>query len=134
MKLRITTEQYNAILIREQKERSDKMQLTENVLMGFSKMIGIPLTGRNKIDAEKALDDKDIILKIKNTLEDKGKLKSLVDSLEEKGMNEPSSKIAKDAQKIIDDYNALATKNGLKDMLGLDALTNLNDLDKSSKN
>jgi hypothetical protein len=134
MKLRITTEQYNAILIREQKERSNKMQLTENVLMGFSKMIGVTLTGRNKIDAEKALDNKDIILKIKNTLEDKGKLKSLVDSLEEKGTKEPNSRIAKDAQKIIDDYNALATKNGLKDMLGLDALTNLNDLDKSSKN
>lgn len=130
MKLRITTEQYNAILIREQKERSNKSQLNENVLMGFSKLIGVPLTGRNKVDGDKALNDKDTILKIKNTLEDKGKLKSLVDSLEEKSMKEPNSRIAKDAQKIIDDYNALATKNGLKDMLGLDALTNLNDLDE----
>ena len=55
MKIRITIEQYNTILLREQQERSNKLQLNENVLMGFSKLIGVPLTKQNKIDGDVAL-------------------------------------------------------------------------------
>ena len=130
MKLRITTEQYNTILISEQLVRLNPKQLNESadlVLMGFSKMIGVPLTGLNKTAGDKALEDKEIIIKIKNTIEDKDKLKSLIDKLEEKGMNNTSARLSKDPQKIIDKYNKIASDKGLE-MMGSDALTNLNEL------
>ena len=88
MKLKITTSQYNTILINEQQARSNSNQLNESVdlvLMGFSKMIGVPLTGLNKTAGDKALEDKTIIIKIKDTIENKHKLKSLIDKLP-KGM------------------------------------------------
>jgi len=130
MKLKITKSQYNTILISEQQIRSNTKQLNENadlVLMGFSKMIGVPLTGLNKEAADKALEDNNIITKIKNTIEDKHKLKSLIDRLEEKGMDNPSARLSKDPQNIIDKYNKIASDKGLE-MIGSDGLTNLNEL------
>jgi hypothetical protein len=130
MKLKITTSQYNTILISEHDSRSNTKQLNENtdlVVMGFSKMIGVPLTGLNKTAGDKALEDKEIITKIKNTIEDKNKLKSLIDKLEEKGMENPSARLSKDPQKIIDKYNKIASDKGLE-MMGSDGLTNLNEL------
>jgi len=131
-KIIITSSQYNKILLHEQHARLSNNILNENVneiLMGFSKLIKIPLTGLNKIKGESDLKNKDVILKIKNTLEDKNKLKDLVKLLSDKSGNEEIKiKLANNAQTIIDDYNYLATKNGLKDMLGLDALTNLKEL------
>lgn len=127
MKIKITTEQYNAILMREQQERSNKSQLNENVLMGFSKFIGVPLTGQNKVDGDAALSDISTIKKIKDTLEDKSKLDSMIDSLKEKGMENPSSRLSEDPHKIIDKFNKLASEYKIE-MLGTDALTNLSDL------
>ena len=130
MKLKITTSQYNTILINEQQSRSNSNRLNESadlVLMGFSKMIGVPLTGLNKTDGDKALEDKSIITKIKDTIEDKHKLKSLIDRLEEKGMENPSARLSKEPQKIIDKYNKIASDKGLE-MIGSDGLTNLNEL------
>lgn len=130
MKLKITTSQYNTILINEQQARSNSNQLNENtdlVLMGFSKMIGVPLTGLNKTAGDKALEDKTIIIKIKDTIENKHKLKSLIDKLEEKGMENPSARLSKNPQNIIDKYNKIASDKGLE-MMGSDGLTNLNEL------
>ena len=130
MKLKITTSQYNTILINEQQSRSNSNRLNESadlVLMGFSKMIGVPLTGLNKTDGDKALEDKSIITKIKDTIEDKHKLKSLIDRLDEKGMENPSARLSKEPQKIIDKYNKIASDKGLE-MIGSDGLTNLNEL------
>ena len=131
-KIIITSSQYNKILLHEQHVRLSNNMLNENVseiLMGFSKLIKTPLTGLNKIKGDSDLKNKEIILKIKNTLEDKNKLKELVKLLSDKSGNEETKiKLANNAQTIIDDYNYLATENGLKDMLGLDALTNLKEL------
>ena len=127
MKLRITTEQYNAILIREQKERSNKMQLTENVLMGFSKLIGVPLTKQNKIDGDAALTKPKTIEQIKDILEDKTKLNAMIDSLKEKGMENPSARLSEDPHKLIAKFNKLASENKIK-MLGTEAENNLKDL------
>jgi hypothetical protein len=130
MKLKITTSQYNTILINEQQARSNSNQLNESVdlvLMGFSKMIGVPLTGLNKTAGDKALEDKTIIIKIKDTIENKHKLKSLIDKLEEKGMENPSARLSKNPQNIIDKYNKIASDKGLE-MMGSDGLTNLNEL------
>jgi hypothetical protein len=127
MKIRITTEQYNTILLREQQERSNKSQLNENVLMGFSKLIGVPLTKQNKIDGDAALSNPKTIEQIKDILEDKSKLDAMIDSLKEKGMENPSAKLSEDPHKLIAKFNKLAAENKIK-MLGVDAETNLKDL------
>lgn len=129
MKIRITTEQYNTILLREQQERSNKSQLNENVLMGFSKLIGVPLTKQNKIDGDAALTNPKTIEQIKDILEDKSKLNAMIDSLKEKGMDnlELSSRLSEDPHKLIAKFNKLASENKIK-MLGTEAETNLKDL------
>jgi len=127
MKIKITTEQYNTILMREHNERSNKPLLNENILMGFSKLIGVPLTGQNKLDGEKALNDIETINKIKDTFEDKSKLDAMIDSLKEKGMENPNQILTKDPQKIIDRFNKLASDKKTQ-MLGSDAFVNLKDL------
>jgi len=133
-KIKITPTQYNMILLREQQERSSSLVISEGidkVLMGFSNILGIRLTGKNKIEGDAALNNNAILIKIKDVLEDKSRLSSLVDSLEEKGLENPSSRLANDAHKIIVKYNKIATERGLKDLLGLDAETNLKSLDKT---
>ena len=127
MKIRITTEQYNTILLREQQERSNKSQLNENVLMGFSKLIGVPLTKQNKIDGDAALTNPKTIEQIKDILEDKSKLDAMIDSLKEKGMENPSARLSEDPHKLIAKFNKLASENKIK-MLGTEAETNLKDL------
>ena len=127
MKIRITTEQYNTILLREQQERSNKSQLNENVLMGFSKLIGVPLTKQNLVDGDAALSNPKTIEQIKDILEDKSKLDSMIDSLKEKGMENPSAELSKDPHKLIAKFNKLAAENKIK-MLGVDAETNLKGL------
>jgi hypothetical protein len=135
MKIKITSKQYNNLLLREQNERLTNKLLNENingVLMGFSKIIGVNLTNRNKIEGDKAIEDSAILLKIKNTLEDKTKLDSLVDALETKGMENAKTKLATDSQKIINDLNDILIKNNLENV-GMSGLINLQDLDKSTQ-
>ena len=127
MKIRITTEQYNTILFREHQERSNKSQLNENVLMGFSKLIGVPLTKQNKIDGDTALTNPKTIEQIKDILEDKSKLDAMIDSLKEKGMENPSARLSEDPHKLIAKFNKLASENKIK-MLGTEAENNLMDL------
>jgi hypothetical protein len=136
MKIKLTSKQYNNLLLHEQKERSNSNLLNENfngVLMTFSKIIGINLSGRNKIEGDKSIKDLSILKQIKTTLEDKSKLDDLVDALETKGMKNTKTKLATDSQKIINDINDLLIKNDLGGV-GLDGLTNLQDLDKSVEN
>ena len=60
-KIKITQKQYDAIILNEQKriltESNDKPDYSNdnNVILAFSKLMGITLTGMNKIDAENAL-------------------------------------------------------------------------------
>jgi hypothetical protein len=133
MKIKLTSKQYNNLLLHEQKERSSDNLLNENfnaLLMTFSKIIGVNLSGRNKIEAEKSIKDLNILKQVKSTLEDKNKLDDLVNGLETKGMQNTKTKLATDSQKIINDINDLLIKNDLGGV-GLNGLTNLQDLDKS---
>ncbi len=134
-KIRITEKQYQTILLNEQKSRLSTNIISEgfkDVLMGFSTILGVPLTGKNKIDGDRALDSNEVILDIKKTLEDKHKLDNLISALEEKGMENPKTRLAKNAQKIINDFNDLAIAKDLEH-IGMSALINLEDLDKSLK-
>lgn len=135
MKIKITSKQYNNLLLREQSERITNKLLNENidgVLMGFSKIIGVKLTNRNKIEGDKAVADSDTLIKIKTTLEDKNKLDSLVDALETKGMENAKTRLSTDSQKIINDINDILIKKELESV-GLSGLNNLQDLDKSTQ-
>ena len=83
-KLKITKEQYQKILIHEQKERlllEDK-EISFNhdklTLMGFAKILGINLTKQNKIDADKATNSAQVMSTIKTIISDPKKREELI--------------------------------------------------------
>jgi hypothetical protein len=76
-RIKITYEQYNRLILNEHQNRSNKINLNEDmkeVLLGVSLMMGVRLTGQNKEVAEKALKNDSSMLEIKNVLEDSNKL------------------------------------------------------------
>ena len=88
-KIKITSEQYKSILLREQENRLNASGnvLNENlelgpelleegwkeVLLGVALLMGVGLTGINKTMAQNALKDEQTMSQIKATLEDENK-------------------------------------------------------------
>jgi hypothetical protein len=140
-KLKINQKQYQAILLREQKSRleasgeilSEKVDLpstdsNENwreVVLGVAQMLGVPLTGHNKILAQGALKSDSVMGQIKATLEDENRLKALVDAFEAKGMKNPSDRLSIKAEKVIDTFNKISANNHLKHKLDTKVVNNL---------
>ena len=126
-KIRITSEQYKSILLREQESRlnASKNVLNENidlgpelleegwkdVLLGVALLMGVGLTGVNKAVAQDALKNNQTMAQIKATLEDENKTRELARAYEEKGMKNPDSLLAKNAEKIKDNFNKVADDN-----------------------
>jgi len=129
-KLKISESQYNTILLREQESRLkdfratlienqglDKELLEEGwkeVVLGVAMMLGVGLTGQNKIQAQDAVKNATTMAQIKATLEDENKLGELVDALKTKGMKDPETKLADNAKKVMDTYNKISDDEGLK--------------------
>ena len=114
-KIKITSEQYNKILLHEQNNRLNSLnKLNEGekeVVLVVSKLMGINLSGLNKEMAEKALKDKAVMDKIVDTFNDETKMKNLVSSLEEKGMENAKEKLSLKAKDIVDNYNKFSKEN-----------------------
>lgn len=141
-RVKITSKQYNAILLREQESRlecnitslkesfnKDTELLEEGlkeVLLGVAKLLDVKLSGVNKVAAENALKDELVISEIKDILEDGNKIKELSKTFAEKGMKEPDLKLANNAKKIIDNFNKLSENKKLNDK----ALANIESLSK----
>ena len=131
-KIKITYEQYNRLILNEQKNRSHKINLNEDmkeVLLGISLMMGIGLSGQNKEVAENALKNDSSMLEIKKVLEDSNKLNQLVDALTEKGYNDAEIKMAKKANEVVNKFNDYAESNNIKHRLDTKAFNNLVKLD-----
>ena len=140
-KLKITQEQYNRIIIREQEARlkasgdlltenlNDNTQLLEEgwreVVLGVAMMMGVGLTGQNKLIAQDAVKNANTMAQVKATLEDEDKTKELVDAMKEKGMKDPSAMLSKNAEKVIDKFNEIANDNNLKYKVDVKAVNNL---------
>jgi hypothetical protein len=134
-KIRITEKQYQTILthINENKislnESEDVIKSDLNVILVISKLIGINLTGLNKIKLENALKDVSVYEKVKSSLESKEKIDEIIESLEIKGVSEPKRKLKEKMSSIISKFNALSKENGFDVTLSAKAMTNLNSLD-----
>lgn len=146
IRLKLTQKQYNTILLNEQRERLEarNSMINENtspntellkegwkeVVLGIALMLGVGLTGQNKIVAQDAVKSKETMSKIKETLEDEDSLAELVDALSEKGMKNPENKLSKDPEELVNKYNITASANGLTDTIGIKAALALNTLTK----
>ena len=143
-KLKITKEQYNRILIREQQARlkASSNVLNENlstnpelleeglrdVVLGVAMMLGIGLTGQNEVIAQDAVKNETTMAQIKATLEDEGKVEELANQLEESGMKNANEKLADNAEQVMDQFNEIAKDNKIKYKVDIKVVTNLQGL------
>lgn len=143
-KLKITQEQYQRILIREQEARlkassdilnenlNDSTQLLEEgwreIVLGVAMMMGVGLTGQNKAVAQDAVKNASTMAQIKATLEDTNKTAELVKLLKDKGMKNPETKLADNAEKVMDTYNKIASNDDIKYRVDTKVVTNLQQL------
>ena len=140
-KIKITSEQYNKILLNEKEARlkasdvvineSDIQQAElleeglKEVLLGVALLMGVNLSGQNKVLADNALKSDSTMAQIKTTLEDENKTKELAKIFAEKGMQNPELKLAQNAEKIADAYNEIAADNDIKYKVTDKVVTNL---------
>jgi hypothetical protein len=112
MKIKITTEQYNKILLHEQKN----VLLRENEMLAISKLLGIELSGYNKKEAEEFLNKKENIEKIETTLEtNSDKLKEFFKS---KGEQNFENFIEKNGETLIKNFNEKAKQMNINNRIG----------------
>jgi len=137
MKIKITEQQYKNIIIKEQESRlneafNSNAELLEEgwkeVLLGVAMLLGVGLSGPNKSMASNALTDEATMAQIKATLEDEDKTKELAKAFAEKGMKDPNSLMAKNAQKLVDNFNKLANENDLTYKISNKVVNNLESL------
>ena len=129
-RIKITTQQYETLILREQETRLKAPQRVLNedskeVTLGMALLSGLKLSGLNKELAEKAIADEAVINQIKATLEDRYKTKDLAKSFGEKGLANSDYFFANNADKIIDAFNKVAGDK----QVGEGAKLNLLDLD-----
>ena len=140
-KIKITKEQYNTILLHEQKNRlnDNNRVINENskdtpeplekgyreAILCVAFMLGFNLTGLNKENVDKNIKDKNIMGQVKSILEDEEKIKKLVDGLEAKGMVDPLNRLKEKSSNLIKKYNEIAINNNIEDRLGPKTLLTL---------
>lgn len=140
-KIKITSEQYNKILLNEKEARLKASDVVINesdiqqpelleeglkeVLLGVALLMGVNLSGQNKVLADNALKSDSTMAQIKTTLEDETKTKELAKIFAEKGMQNPELKLAQNAEKIADAYNEIAADNDIKYKVTDKVVTNL---------
>jgi hypothetical protein len=145
VKIKITSEQYKAILLREQKTRlkASNSVLNENldlgpelleegwkeVVLGVAMLMGVGLTGPNKAMAQDALSNEKTMAQIKTTLEDETKTQELAKAFQEKGIKNPDTLLAKNAEKIKNKFNEIAKDNHIKYNVSTKVVDNLVSLD-----
>ena len=144
-KIKITSEQYKSILLREQENRlnasgnvlNENLELSpelleegwKEVLLGVALLMGVGLTGINKTMAQNALKDEQTMSQIKATLEDENKTRELAKAYEEKGMKNPDTLLAKNAEKIKNKFNEVAADNNISYNVSTRVVDNLTSLD-----
>lgn len=147
-KLRISEKQYNTILLREQEARLNEIRATlfeqaildkalleegaKDWILGAALIIAQALgsnamaqSGHNKVVADKAVHDKEVMAQIKSTLEDSTKTAELVSAMEKLGMKNPTDLLAKNAEAVTSEFNKVANNNKIGYHLDTRAVTNL---------
>jgi hypothetical protein len=133
-KIKITQKQYNTIILNEQKrmltESNDKPDYKNdnNVILAFYKLMGMSLSGMNKIDAEKALKQELTLNKINGILSNKEKLNTMIDDLISKGKANAKDDVLAKKHTIIKNFRETVKDLGLEIKLTPDALKSFNEL------
>lgn len=133
-KIKITQKQYDTIILNEQKrmltESNDKPDYKNdnNVVLAFSKLMGMTLSGMNKIDAENALKQELTINKINGILSNKEKLSTMIDDLITKGKADAKDDVLAKKHTIIKNFRETVKDLGLDIKLTPDALKSFNEL------
>jgi len=148
IKIKITSNQYDRILLHEQKARlmnSNELNLIgsdsstdlleegwKDVVLGVAMLLGVGLSGVNKVAAQDALKNAKTMSQIKTTLEDEAKTKELADLLQEKGYKNAEDRLAKNAENIINKFNEISKANKLNYKVSEKVLTNLSQLSSAA--
>lgn len=133
-KIKITQKQYDTIILNEQKriltEGNDKPDYINdnNVVLGFSKLMGITLSGMNKIDAENALKQESTLNKINGILSNKEKLINMVDDLVTKGKTDAKDDVLAKKHTIIKNFRETVKDLGLEIKLTSDVFKTFQEL------
>lgn len=133
-KIKITQKQYDIIILNEQKrmltESNDKPDYKNdnNIVLAFSKLMGMSLSGMNKIDAENALKQETTLNKINGILSNKEKLNDLVDDLITKGKADAMDDVLAKKHTIIKNFRETVKDLGLEIKLTPDVFKVFNEL------
>ena len=96
-------------------------------------LMGVGLSGINKISAQNALKNDSVMSQIKQTLEDENKIKELSKAFADKGMKNPDSLIVKNAKKAVNQFNKLAQEHDKTYRVSEKAVETLESLDAELK-
>ena len=116
-RLKITNEQYDRIILHEQKSRilmeaeQKGLNHSNEVLLGVAKLMGLDVKGYNEKAADKALTKSEVMKSIKDSLESETKRKELIDDLKSKGFTD--SNILYKADTIVKNFNKYSKENKL---------------------
>lgn len=133
-KIKITQKQYDIIILNEQKrmltESNDKPDYKNdnNVILAFSKLMGMTLSGMNEIDAENALKQETTLSKIHGILSNKEKLNDLIDDLITKGKADAKDDVLVKKHSIIKNFRETIKELGLDLKLTPDVIKTFNEL------
>ena len=122
MKIRITESQYNRLLLKEEKEINFNYDV--DTVLGFAKLIDLPLKGQNEFLAKKALKNKEVLSKIYSIMNSVEKKEEIIDDLINKGMKNPDKKIISNIDKIINKFNECSKDCGFDKTLELTKVMN----------
>ena len=122
MKIRITESQYNRLFLKEEKEINFNYDV--DTVLGFAKLIDLPLKGQNEFLANKALKNKEVLSKIYSIMNNVEKKENMIDDLINKGMKNPDKKIISNIDKIINKFNECSKDCGFDKTLELTKVMN----------
>jgi hypothetical protein len=122
MKIRITESQYNRLLLNEEKEINFNYDV--DTILGFAKLIDLPLKGQNEFLANKALKNKEVLSKIYSIMNSVDKKEEIIDDLINKGMKNPDKKVISNIDKIITKFNDCSKESGFDKTLELTKVMN----------
>lgn len=140
-KILINEKQYSVLInyLHENKEiLSDKTILEEGMkdwILGAALILNTAMgnnsfaSGHNKVVADKAVASTQAMGQIKSALEDSTKLKQLTDAFEKLGLPNPTTTLAKNADKFVSKYNEISKNKKMNYHLDYSVVDNLQSLD-----
>lgn len=112
MKIRITESQYNRLLLIEEKDIQFNFDV--DTILGFAKLIGLPLKGQNEFLANRALDNEAVLTKIYSIMTNVNKKNEIIDDLNNKGMVDADKKLHDNIEEIVSNFNKYSKGKELK--------------------